>query len=106
MKPQNLIQIFFLSTPIGCTGIDLVDDYVPPVVRITTPVTSLTVGTNFQFEARYFNVIGEFTPGFELQWESSDSDLLDIDAEGNVIPKKEGTVTITVRVTSEEGKEL
>ena len=106
MKPQNLIQIFFLSTPIGCTGIDLVDDYVPPVVRITTPVTSLTVGTNFQFEARYFNVIGEFTPGFELQWESSESDLLDIDAEGNVIPKKEGTVTITVRVTSEEGIEL
>ena len=26
--------------------------------------------------------------------------------QGNVTPKKEGTVTITVRVTSDEGKEL
>jgi hypothetical protein len=66
----------------------LIDDYVPPVVRITTPVTSLTVGTNFQFEARYFNVIGELTPGFELHWESSDPNLLEIDAQGNVTPKK------------------
>lgn len=106
MKPRTLIQILFFSLLIGCTGIDLIDDYVPPVVRITTPVTSLTVGTNFQFEARYFNVIGELTPGFELRWESSDPNLLEIDAQGNVTPKKEGTVTITVRVTSEEGKEL
>ena len=106
MKPRALIQILFFSLLIGCTGIDLIDDYVSPVVRITTPVTSLTVGTNFQFEARYFNVIGELTPGFELRWESSDPNLLEIDAQGNVTPKKEGTVTITVRVTSEEGKEL
>ena len=54
MKPRTLIQILFFSIFIECTGIDLIDDYVPPVVRITTPVTSLTVGTNFQFEARYF----------------------------------------------------
>ena len=51
MKPQTLIQILFFSAFIGCTGIDIIEDYVPPVVRITTPVTSLTVGTNFQFEA-------------------------------------------------------
>ena len=106
MKPQTLIQILFFSAFIGCTGIDLIEDYVPPVVRITTPVTSLTVGTNFQFEALYFNVIGEPTPGVELRWESSDPNLLEIDALGNVIPKKEGVVTLTVRVTSEEGKEL
>ena len=75
MKPRTLIQIlFFTRLFIGCTGIDLIDDYVTPVVRITTPVTSLTVGTSFQFEARYFNVIGELTPGFELRWESSDSE--------------------------------
>ncbi|MDC1012607.1 hypothetical protein OAQ04_05160 [Flavobacteriaceae bacterium] len=51
MKPRTLVQILFFSILIGCTGIDLIDDYAPPVVRITTPVTSLTVGTNFQFEA-------------------------------------------------------
>ena len=81
MKPRTLIQILFFSIFIGCTGIDLIDDYVPPVVRITTPVTSLTVGTNFQFEAHYFNVIGELTSGFELRWESSDPNLLEIDAQ-------------------------
>jgi hypothetical protein len=50
MKPRTLIQILFFSIFIGCTGIDLIDDYVPPVVRITTPVTSLTLGLTFSLK--------------------------------------------------------
>jgi len=63
----------------------------------------LTVGSEFQFEARYFNVIGEPTNEVVFFWESSDQNLLEITAQGKATPKKEGIVLITVSVNSEVG---
>jgi len=61
MRPFSLLKLVFFYFIIGCSGVDYIDDYVPPTVRIINPVQSLTVGSEFQFEARYFNVIGEPT---------------------------------------------
>ncbi len=99
----NLVFFYFV---LGCSGVDYIDDYVPPTVRILNPVQSLTIGSEFQFEARYFNVIGEPTNEVVFFWESSDQNLLEITDLGKATPKKEGTVLITVSVNSEEGKAL
>jgi len=106
MKPQySLVFCLILLIP-SCSGVDYIDDYVSPSVRITTPVTLLTVGNSFQFEASYFNNIGELTKDVSLQWESSDTEIIEIDSEGNVFPKKQGTARIIVKLISEEGIEI
>jgi len=103
MRPFSLLKLVFFYFIIGCSGVDYIDDYVPPTVRIINPVQSLTVGSEFQFEARYFNVIGEPTNEVVFFWESSDQNLLEITAQGKATPKKEGKVLITVSVNSEVG---
>lgn len=106
MKIHALLFFLIGCTLLSCSGIDLIDDFVPPAIRITTPVTTLTIGSNFQFEASYFNNVGELSQGKNLRWESSNPDLLEIDSQGNAIPKQMGLVTITVKVTLEEGNEI
>jgi len=43
----------------ACIGEDLVDDRVPPEVRITNPIISLEAGTTHQYEAKYFDFVGK-----------------------------------------------
>lgn len=85
---------------------DLIDDYVPPVLRITTPFTEITLGNSYDFEASYFNNIGELIPNSQLEWESSNSEILTINSNGNVIPLKAGEVKIRVKITTTEGEIL
>lgn len=61
MRPFLQFNLVFFYFVLGCSGVDYIDDYIPPTVRILNPVQSLTIGSEFQFEARYFNVIGEPT---------------------------------------------
>ncbi len=106
MRPFLQFNLVFFYFVLGCSGVDYIDDYIPPTVRILNPVQSLTIGSEFQFEARYFNVIGEPTNEVVFFWESSDQNLLEITGLGKATPKKEGTVLITVSLNSEEGKAL
>ncbi len=98
--------LFFVCLFISCTDVDLIDDYLPPVLRITTPFSEITLGDSYSFEASYFNNIGEFVPNSQLEWESSDSEILTIDSHGNATPLKIGTVQIIVKTTSSEGSVL
>ena len=106
MKPQYFHVFCLILFIPSCSGVDYIDDYVSPKVRITTPVTLLTVGNSFQFEASYFNNIGELTKDVNLQWESSNTEIIEIDSGGNVFPKKQGTARIIVKLISEEGIEI
>ena len=106
MQYHKPLSLFFICLFISCTGVDLIDDYVPPVLRITTPFSEITLGDSYSFEASYFNNIGEFIPNSQFEWESSDSEILTIDSNGNATPLKVGTVQIIVRTTSSEGSVL
>lgn len=106
MKPQFFLVFSLTLFLFGCSGVDYIDDYVSPTVRITNPVSLLTVGNSFQFEASYFNNIGELTKDVNLQWESSNIEIIEIDSEGNVFPKKQGIARIIVKLISEEGVEI
>ncbi len=80
----------------SCGGIDLIDDYVPPVLRITTPLTQLTLGNTFQFEASYFNNVGELVTNSPIEWESTNNEILSVDGAGNIEALTPGTATLTV----------
>ncbi len=106
MKPPFFFVLCLVLLIPSCSGVDYIDDYVSPTVRITTPVKSLTIGTSFQFEASYFNNIGELTKDVNFQWESSDTEIIEIDSQGRVFPKKQGFARIIVKLISEERIEI
>jgi hypothetical protein len=106
MPCSNSLLLIFICLSISCNDVDLIDDYVPPVLRITTPFTEITLGNSYDFEASYFNNIGELIPNSQLEWESSNSEILTINSNGNAIPLKAGEVKIRVKITTTEGEIL
>ena len=54
IKPYlHTLFLFFL------VGVDLIDDYVPPTLRISNAVDELPIGSSFELRASYFNNVGE-----------------------------------------------
>ena len=106
MPCSKSLLLIFICLSISCNDVDLIDDYVPPVLRITTPFTEITLGNSYDFEASYFNNIGELIPNSQLEWESSNSEILTINSNGNAIPLKAGEVKIRVKITTTEGEIL
>ena len=43
MKSFRFLNFLFIISFLSCGGVDLIDDYVPPSLRITTPFTELTL---------------------------------------------------------------
>ena len=65
----------------GCIGTDILDDEVPATIRITTLPDSIAVGDSFQFEATFFNTVGQAEQVL-IEWESEDPDILEINDNG------------------------
>ena len=68
-------------------------------VKITKYAESLTVGDTFRFEAV---VSPENATDKSIVWESSNKDVMTIDAEGNAVAVGEGTVYISVKTVDGE----
>lgn len=79
---------------IGCIGDDFVDDEVDAVLRITSVIDTIAVDSQFQFEAVYLNNVG-MSEEVEIEWGSSNSDIISIDAQGLASAHKIGSVYIT-----------
>ena len=62
MKKIALLLIV-LSYMSACVKDDIVDDRVDPVLRITNPIDSLTVDSNFQLKALYLDEVGSEQSG-------------------------------------------
>ena len=103
MKSFRFLNFLFIISFLSCGGVDLIDDYVPPSLRITTPFTELTLGNSYTFTARYFDNVGDAVENASIQWESSHPELLQIDAQGNATPLKVGTVQIVATLTTPDG---
>ncbi len=87
----------------GCIGDDIVDDFVPPAVKIMNTVDTLALGSTWQFDAKYTNNIGK-EETLPVQWASSNEDVLAIDGSGLATGLAKGSVTLTTKV--EAGGEM
>ena len=80
MPCSNSLLLLLICLFVSCNDVNLIDDYVPPVLRIKTPFIEITLGNSYDFEASYFNNIGELIPNSQLEWESSNSEILTINS--------------------------
>jgi len=93
-----LIPVFF-----SCNGVDFIDDYVPPSIRITTQITTLTLGSSVALEASYFNNVGVHIQAKTIEWKSLHPEIIQINAEGTASPLQEGQAELIAQTTTEEG---
>lgn len=103
LKPTAAVLVFLFSF---CTGVDLIDDYVTPVIRITSSIRSVPVGKLITFEASYFNNVGMPVEEATIVWISSNPEILSVDTKGQGNTLKEGRVIITAQIITEEGTTL
>lgn len=90
----SILLMYFFFT--GCIGDDIVDDYVPPAVRITNPVDTLAEGDSWQFVAKFTNNVGA-EEDLPVQWSSNNPSVLTIDENGLATAVSKGPATITAR---------
>ena len=98
-----LILLFVLFS---CTGEDLINDRVDPELRVLRSVNEIFLGQTAQLSVRYFNIVGAGVENPNLKWESSDTSILVVNADGTIEPKSTGDVSVTVSVITEEGQTL
>ncbi len=89
-----IVSVLFTA----CIGDDFIDDFVEPVVRLTTIVDNMEEGTTFQFEADYFNNIG-VAESAAMEWSSSNPAIISITNDGFASALAMGTSDIKVSVT-------
>lgn len=87
----------------SCSGIDLIEDYVPPTLRITTVIEKAPIGASFELNASYFNNIGDRVEEASIQWTSSNPEIISIAPNGSATTKMEGTAQLVAQTISEEG---
>ena len=107
MKTQVKYFIFpflFLSLLSACVGDDFIDDFADPVLRITSSINALEIGTTFQFEKRFLNNIGR-EEQVAVDWLSTNPAVISIDNNGLGQALSIGSSTIKVSYT-EDGLSL
>lgn len=82
MKQIKLL-IFLLSIGLlsSCIKDDFVEDTIQATLRITTNLESIEIESEHQFNALYLNNVGQETD-VEIDWSSSDSDIISISKQG------------------------
>ena len=81
----------------GCIGDDIIMDTVEGNLRISASIDTLGVGDTYQFEAIYTNNVGQ-EESTNIDWSSSDENLLRIDAQGLATGIALGSVSVTANV--------
>ena len=87
----------------ACIGDDFIDDRVEPVLRLANQIDSLAVGSEFQFEATFFNNVGREEPN-EIVWSSNNEDIISITPSGLASALNPGTAEIVASTQSSEGE--
>ena len=105
MKHGNLFLFIFFILLTGCIGDDIIDDRVPEVLRITQSIDTLALGETFQFEATYFNEIGD-PEAVNINWMSSNQEVVFISEFGLAQGLSLGNATISAIASDKEGRTL
>ncbi len=87
-----IISLFIFQS---CIQDDFVDDMVEPNLRISTPLDTIQLNTDFQFEEMFLNNIGNEV-AIEAIWSSSNPAAISITDDGLATANMEGTSTISV----------
>ena len=95
MKNISLFFISILLAFTSCVGDDFLEDFVGQSLRITSTIDSLEINTTFQFEKMYLNNIGQEEIA-NVIWNSSNTDIIEIDQNGLATAKQKGTATISI----------
>lgn len=84
---------------IGCIKDDFVDDFISPQLRITSSIDTLEIGTSFQLEQLFLDNTGSQVTT-DVEWESSNTAVLSIDAAGLITAEDFGEATITASTSA------
>ncbi|MEQ9468518.1 MAG: Ig-like domain-containing protein [Ekhidna sp.] len=82
----------------GCVGEDIVMDEVDPEVRITNSITTMEIGTTWQFEYMFLNNVGVEEEPDQISWSTSDASVAIINQDGLATALDYGEVMITLSV--------
>ena len=79
----------------------------PPVVesiRVTSPATTLDVGSTMQLKATAFDRDGSEMPGLALGWAANDESVLTVSTTGLVRGVSAGRAIVTARAGGQSGR--
>ena len=89
------LKYLFLLSLVSCIGTDIVEqELVPARVAITARAESIKVGESYQFQAQYFDDLGNIVDT-DITWASTDPSIISIDEMGLATANSEGDVTIS-----------
>lgn len=93
------LWIILLCIFSSCIGDDFLEDEVAPEIRVINLIESLQVGTDYQFEAVYFNNVGQEEPS-SIEWTSTESTIIEISSSGLAQAISAGMTTIIASVSN------
>ncbi|MFK7771485.1 MAG: hypothetical protein AB8F94_05065 [Saprospiraceae bacterium] len=104
---KNVYAIIILGTLVlnGCIGDDIIEDRVDPVVRISNAIDTLKNGTSYQFEATFFDQVG-MEAMIDLNWSSSNENIISISETGLANALQLGNVLILVDGLAPSGEQV
>ena len=87
----------------SCIGDDIIEDRIEPELRIMNKVASIEVGTEYQFEAIYFNNVGQ-AESTSIEWTTSDVNIISITPQGLATAISAGNVVLSALVNIDSGQ--
>ncbi len=97
MKHLIYFALLMVSTTsfFSCIEDDFIDDAVDPELSITSRVDSIEINTDFQFESRYLNNVGQ-EEAVDVEWTSSNPEIVSISSTGLATAHSAGSATISL----------
>lgn len=81
------------------TTVNVTKKLVEPVLSFNNPILSIQKGEENQLTIRFTNELGEEVNNIDVDWQTSDDQILTVDDSGNIRAIDTGEVTITVSTT-------
>jgi len=97
---KYLLLILIVGLFTACIKDDFVDDMIDETLRITTNLETIEINSEFQYEARFLNNIGQ-EEDVQFLWSSSDESIVSISSTGIAKALGSGTATIKVEYTDD-----
>ena len=97
---KNPITLFVISTLLvsSCIKDDFIDDFTEPELTILNVLDTIAIDTDFQFESRYLNNVGQ-EEQVDVIWSSFDSEVIAITADGLATGIAAGEATLSVQTS-------
>lgn len=103
MKNISILFITLLAfTFYNCIGEDIINDEIDPELRILNPIQSIAVSETHQYNARYFNNIGQEEEA-TVTWSVLNESIASVTSNGLLTGITEGQTIVNATVTSSNG---